>query len=134
MRRVFADTSFYLAMLNPDDAAHERALEWAGRISPDTVVTELVLIEVGNSLSRGDNRRQYVSLAKTLRAERDRVEIVPASAELFERGRDLYARRLDKEWSMTDCCSFVVMADLDLTDALTADRHFEQAGFKALLK
>ena len=56
-----------------------------------------------------------------------------ATSELFERGLALYNARPDKEWSLTDCISFVVMADEGLTDALTGDRHFEQAGFTALL-
>jgi len=53
---------------------------------------------------------------------------------LFDRGCELYISRSDKEWSLTDCISFVVMRREELTDALTADRHFEQAGFSALLR
>ena len=62
------------------------------------------------------------------------MKIIPATADLFDRGVQLYAERADKEWSLTDCISFVVMADEGLADALTGDHHFEQAGFKALLK
>ena len=61
------------------------------------------------------------------------VKIVPSSNELFAAGVELYATRSDKEWSLTDCISFVVMEREGLTDALTGDRHFEQAGFKVLL-
>ena len=50
------------------------------------------------------------------------------------RGVALYAERPDKDWSLTDCISFVVMRTMDITEALTGDRHFEQAGFTALLK
>ena len=59
--------------------------------------------------------------------------ILPPTLELFEAGCDLYEQRPDKEWSLTDCISFVVMHNHGLTDALTADRHFQQAGFQALL-
>jgi len=59
--------------------------------------------------------------------------LVPATSELIERGRKLYRDRLDKNWPLTDCISFVVMQDHQLTEALTADRHFQQAGFNALL-
>jgi predicted nucleic acid-binding protein len=52
---------------------------------------------------------------------------------LFAAGVELYGTRPDKEWSLTDCISFVVMKREGLTDALTGDRHFEQAGFKVLL-
>jgi uncharacterized protein len=61
-------------------------------------------------------------------------EIVPASAELFHKGIELFRARPDKDWSLTDCISFVVMAERGLSDAFTGDKHFEQAGFKALLK
>jgi hypothetical protein len=60
--------------------------------------------------------------------------MIPATQELFDRGVALYESRPDKEWSLTDCISFVVMADHGITEALTGDRHFEQAGFVALLK
>ena len=66
-----------------------------------------------------------------LRAEPE-AEVIPPEAALFDRGCELYATRSDKNWSLTDCISFVVMKERGLTDALTADRHFEQAGFKAL--
>jgi predicted nucleic acid-binding protein len=59
---------------------------------------------------------------------------VPASPELFQRGVELFRARPDKEWSLTDCISFVVMTEKGLSEALTGDRHFEQAGFHALLK
>jgi uncharacterized protein len=59
---------------------------------------------------------------------------VAASSELLKRGLALYDGRPDKEWQLSDCISFVVMEDEGITDALTGDRHFEQAGFQALLK
>jgi predicted nucleic acid-binding protein len=65
--------------------------------------------------------------------QRGETRIVEASADLFWRGFELYGQRTDKDWSLTDCISFVVMRDEDLTGALTGDHHFEQAGFTALL-
>jgi predicted nucleic acid-binding protein len=59
--------------------------------------------------------------------------IVAATHERFEEGIALCSYRMDKDWSLTDCISFIVMQNQGLTDALTADRHFEQAGFRALL-
>jgi hypothetical protein len=60
--------------------------------------------------------------------------IVPANAETFEKGVELYHTRPDKQWSLTDCISFVVMTEEGITEALTGDHHFEQAGFTALFK
>ncbi len=61
------------------------------------------------------------------------VTLIPTSSDLLQRGRDLFAARMDKAWSLTDCISFVVMNDLGITEALTTDNHFAQAGFRALL-
>jgi len=61
------------------------------------------------------------------------VKIIPASSELFTKALKLYEQRPDKSWGLTDCASFVAMAENNLTDALTTDEHFRQAGFKALL-
>lgn len=72
-------------------------------------------------------------MLKALRADR-RVRILTAEQSLLDRAIDLYQRRPDKDWSLTDCTSFVVMEEERITDALTADHHFEQAGFRALLK
>lgn len=63
-----------------------------------------------------------------------RVKILPLTSGLLNRGLDLMRQRTDKDWSLTDCISFVVMEDEGLREALTGDQHFEQAGFKALLK
>jgi uncharacterized protein len=73
--------------------------------------------------------RHYIIILSTT----NKVYIVPATRELVQQGIDLYLNRDDKNWSLTDCISFVVMQDQQLTEALTADRHFEQAGFVALL-
>lgn len=62
------------------------------------------------------------------------LTIVPASRQLLDEGVALYESRPDKDWSLTDCISFVVMQRIGISEALTADHHFEQAGFLALLK
>ena len=62
------------------------------------------------------------------------MEIIPPEADLFRRALELYSDRPDKDWSLTDCTSFVVMAERRLTEAATGDHHFEQAGFRALLR
>ena len=133
MIRVFVDTSYYVAAVNPRDAMHRGALEFARSYTGPMLTTEFVLIELGNWLSRSGDRVVFVDLVQQLRAD-PQVAILPASPALFERGLSLYTRRPDKDWSLTDCISFVVMEEQGLRDALTADRHFEQAGFTILLK
>jgi predicted nucleic acid-binding protein len=72
-------------------------------------------------------------LLQTLSADPE-TTVIPATRELFEAGCSLFARRTDKDWSLTDCISFVAMRQERLAEAFTADHHFEQAGFKALLQ
>ena len=129
----FADTFFYLAVLNPRDARHQQALQLARQTRGQIVTTEFVLLELADGMARPPSREAFVKLDWSLRADPG-VNIVPASASLWERGRDLYADRPDQEWSLTDCISFVVMKDRHIKEALTGDHHFEQAGFVALLK
>ena len=131
MSALFADTFFFLALLNDRDAAHAKALQFEG-IAP-LVTTGWVLMEVGDALSAPENRRAFLRLLALLQESSD-VRIVPLSDELFARGVELFRQRLDKEWSLTDCISFVVMSDDGIVSALTGDHHFEQAGFRALLK
>ncbi len=133
MTRYFADTFFYLAVLNDRDQAHERALEVNDRLTGGVVTTQYVLTEVGDALADPENRSLFIDLVKVLDTDPD-TTIIAADAELFSRGVAFYAQRRDKKWGLTDCISFVAMADLGLAEALTADRHFEQAGFVALLK
>ena len=128
MTAVFADTSFYLALLSADDEHHERAVQLSVETRRPVVVSEFVLLETGNSLSSLNQRRLFVDLLPHLRSDAA-VRIIPASSELLQSGFDLYARRPDKEWSLTDAASFVVMKRLGITEAFTRDHHFNQAGF-----
>jgi predicted nucleic acid-binding protein len=132
MRALFADTFYYLALLSADDAAHDLAVKCSNELHVHTVTTAWVLTEVADAFCNSPERRIAVILLEKLRRS-PTVTIVPPTQELFDRGFSLYASRPDKDWSLTDCISFVVMQQQGLTEALTGDRHFEQAGFKALL-
>jgi len=133
MKELFADTFYFLAMCNPEDAAHARAFEAYEASSALLVTTTWVLTEVGDALCDPGHRPQFVGLVRTLAADPEAV-VVPATEELFRAGVEFFGRRPDKAWSLTDCISFVVMERRGIREALTGDRHFEQAGFKALLK
>src|SRR5439155_1487419 len=97
------------------------------------VTTEYILVETGGLLSRPEDRPTYVNLVRDLESD-PAVLIVPASRALFRAGFKLFADRPDKQWSLVDCISFVVMKQRRLKEALTTDRHFVQAGFRALLR
>lgn len=132
-RPVFVDTSYLLALLNSHDTFHQQALLLAEQIHGKLITTEAVLTEIGNGLSKIQWRALAVATLNDLRKD-ENVVIVPSSPALFSNALELYATRMDKEWGLTDCISFVVMRKHKLTDALTTDRHFEQAGFKVLLQ
>lgn len=132
MKAVFADTSYYVALLSKADRGHERAVAWSEKLVGRQVVTEYVLVELGSALSNVKDRPLFVPFVRRLLADRETL-FVPASNTLLRRGLELFGGRPDKGWSLVDCISFVVMKQRRVTDALTADRHFEQAGFRALL-
>ena len=95
-------------------------------------ITENLLMELADALSESGSRRLVAPFIREL-SQDPKVQIIPVTAELFQRGLRLYEERQGKGWTLTDCTSFVVMRDENVTDALTGDHHFGQAGFKALL-
>lgn len=133
MRTVFADTFYYIALLFPNDVAHQQATAFTASLKGRMVTTAWVLTELANAMSAPRNRIKLLAFLDHLRND-SAITIVPATQELFDEGMELYRNRPDKEWSLTDCISFVVMGRDGLTEALTGDHHFEQAGFTALLK
>jgi uncharacterized protein len=132
MTTVFADTTYYIALANARDALHDRAVAFLSGFSGRIVTTDYVLLEVANFHRRVAFRQAFLDLLETIRSDPD-TDVVPAGPDLYQAGLDLFADRPDKDWSLTDCLSFVVMTDRGLTDALTSDHHFEQAGFRILL-
>ncbi len=132
MSTVFGDTSFYLALLRTDDPVYERALR-ISRLSRHIITTEFVLLELGNACARAADHADFIALVEGMRASLY-VTIVPLGSHLLARGLQRMAERSDKDWSLTDCISFVVMEDEGIREALTGDGHFEQAGFTVLLK
>jgi predicted nucleic acid-binding protein len=115
------DAAFYIALSSSRDQNHLIARQFAGSFTGRVITTEDVLTEVANFLSHPVHREKTVKLLEELRAD-PKTEVISSSHELWDRGLDLYARRPDKGWSLTDCISFAVMTERGLTEALTADR------------
>jgi predicted nucleic acid-binding protein len=125
---VFVDTGYILALVNENDQHHAEALALSERFDcQPVVVTDAVLLEIGNALSRMD-RNAAVQIIQDLR-ESPGVTVVNLTPELFESAFDLYRRHADKQWGLVDCVSFVVMRQMGVTTALAFDQHFIQAGF-----
>ncbi len=131
MTSRFADTFFYLALIDERDEHHQRVLDYMRRTKDFIVTTRWVLTEVANALSGTRQREEVACLLRDLEA--DPSVIVPDSSDvLYQQGLELYANRPDKGWSLTDCISFLVMEEYGISEALTGDHHFEQAGYRAL--
>ena len=135
MRRVFADTGYWIALVNPRDQIHAKAVSVTEQLSPVRILTsEMVLTEVLNSFSDGGPLRHAVGgMVQKLRGNQD-VIIVPQTSEQFESALRRYKQAADKSWSLTDCASFQVMEAEQMQAALTHDQHFAQAGFETLLR
>src|SRR5260370_38161963 len=136
MNQVFADTSYWIALLNPRDELHGKAVAVSEVHAAYRVVTsEMVLTELLNSLAdRGPQLRLAVARAvESVRSNRN-VVVVPQTSEQFEEALRRYRAMSDKSWSLTDCASFLIMELEPIRAALTTDRHFEQAGFQTILR
>jgi len=129
---VFADTTFWVALVVKQDQYHVHAQQWSQRVSGRIVTTAAVILETANTLSRPAWRAHAVKLIDSLSRRAD-VEVRDLSTALWQRGWEHYRDRPDKAWSLTDCISFLVMEDVGLADALAADEHFRQAGFRPVL-
>jgi predicted nucleic acid-binding protein len=132
MKTVFADSVYFFALVNARDTFHPRAAEFSARSENPFVTTAWIITEVADGLCARATRETVIRLLDILQSSAD-VEIVPPSAELFQQGLERYRQRPDKNWSLTDCISFLVMEQRGITEALTADHHFQQAGFSTLL-
>ncbi len=132
---IFLDTAYVNALVNTRDQWHDAAVQWQRKLSADKrrlVTTEFVLVEIADGLAAVRFRVQAVQVITTLQAS-PLVAIIPASSQLFTAALALYRNRGDKDWGLTDCASFVVMSERGLSEALTTNDHFRQAGFRVLL-
>jgi predicted nucleic acid-binding protein len=130
---VFVDTFALIAWLNPRDDAHVQVTAYLDGFSGQLVTTEWILMELADALAAPTARNQAVAFLQAVRAD-PMFDVVGYDPAVYQAGFDLFAARPDKGWSLTDCISFAVMTRRKLTDALTADHDFEQAGFRALFK
>jgi predicted nucleic acid-binding protein len=131
--RLLLDTVYIQALLNNRDSYHQQALLLFPivRDAAEVWVTEAVLVEVGNALSTINRMIAAQFIQQCYQTEN--MHVVNVSTSLLNTAVELYRSRPDKTWSLTDCISFVVMSQEDIVDAVTTDRHFSQAGYRALM-
>ena len=136
MRTVFADSGYWIAMYSPPDELNLEARAVTAGLGPCRIVTsQMVLVEFLNHMSgRGQTLREKAMSAVTRLTDTPSVEIVPQTRDQFDEAAKLYLSRPDKGWSLTDCASFILMEQRNISEALAHDHDFEQAGFVALLR
>jgi len=136
MNEIFADTGYWIALFKPRDDLHAKALTVARVTQGRPLVTsQMALTEFLNYFaSLGQSfRRQAVQVVRSLQQAAE-VEIVPQTDAQFQAALTFYAQRPDKQWSLVDCASFLIMQGRNISEALACDEHFQQAGFAPLLR
>jgi predicted nucleic acid-binding protein len=129
--RIFVDTSFVLALINERDQYHDQAQRLSLHFEKSFLVTTVaVLLEIGNAMA-GGFRKEAHALISLLRNS-NRVEVVALDTDLFEKALEIYEKFNDKTWGLVDCISFVAMKERGLTNVLTFDRDFTEAGFDVI--
>ncbi len=133
---VFVDTIGWVALLNKDDQLHVQAValwQQLEKLHRLLVSTDWILAETGNGLARTAARVKFGHLVQMFRKS-PHSQLIAIDGELFQKALDLYSLAADKTWGLVDCASFVVMRQQGIVEAVTADHHFEQAGFRCLLQ
>jgi uncharacterized protein len=134
-RQVLLDTSFILALENRDDPLYEKAKTIARDLALEEAILVIhwgIMLEIGDGYARVDRREKGCKLLDKIQHE-EGFQIVPLTESLFTNALALHRDRPDKNWGLTDCISFILMQQEGISEALTADIHFRQAGFKAVL-
>jgi predicted nucleic acid-binding protein len=133
MNKVFADTAFFVSLLNERDETHPDAKRLVKQYVGQILTSYWVLLELANYFSATRYRETAGQLIDTVLGDPG-LECVRPDVEAFMAGLKLYRDRTDKNWSLTDCLSFNLMRERGIMEALSSDHHFEQAGFRILLK
>ncbi|NJL65245.1 MAG: type II toxin-antitoxin system VapC family toxin [Methylacidiphilales bacterium] len=133
INKIFVDTLFVVALINQRDQYYQLASELADSLETHPLITtDAVLLEIGNALAR-NYKNEAVEIIEYFLTS-DEMEVVRLTPELFAKAFTLYKTHQDKAWGLVDCISFIVMKQAGVTQALTFDQHFVQAGFQALMR
>jgi predicted nucleic acid-binding protein len=136
MRKIFLDTAYLQALIDSGDNLYQLSQMITPKLGKfQGITSEMVLTELLNAFcSRGEYlRRSAIRLTHDLRGDRN-IIIIPQTSEQFEQAFGFYQRRLDKGYSLTDCSSMQIMREKGINEILTFDKHFQQEGFRALLR
>jgi uncharacterized protein len=132
----YVDTGYWIAILSALDQWHSRAVAVSKRFAASDrfYTSDFVLLELMNFFSASGplHRSNVCTMVDWIQTNSNHI-VLPISQQHFLDSRRMYKRHADKEWSLTDCSSFLLMKEFGIEDVLTFDRHFNQAGFRTLL-
>jgi predicted nucleic acid-binding protein len=136
--RIFTDTSGWASFFIRTEPFHHRSVELLDELRKDrriAVTTKYVIAELIALLTSPLRipRPEQIGILDAISGA-TWVDVIHIDRERDRDGLHLFKAYPDKTWSLVDCCSFAVMRAHGMTDALTNDRHFEQAGLICLLK
>ncbi len=136
MAALFADSGYWIALIDNRDQLHSRARAASARLYDfELVTTQMALVEtLASQAGSGERARLAATRLVERLVQSPQVEIIPQTDAQFQAAFERYAARPDQRWSLTDCASFIVMEERGISEALAYDRDFEQAGFTALLR
>jgi uncharacterized protein len=135
-KEAFLDTGFVIALVSPRDHYHATAKQLSETITSNgvrLVTSQAVVLEIGAALSKLSFRPAAIRIIEAMLND-PLIEIVTLDTNRIQRAFNVFKNRADKEWSLADCISFEIMHERGLTEALTPDVHFSQAGFTALMR
>lgn len=135
MKSVYVDTAALLALGHKRDNFHNRAISVYRSLRDDKVrfvTTNAVVMEVGNACSPPAVRRVFIEIIHMIDAS-EYWEYVIVDKRIMDAAQDLFARRMDKAWSLVDCIGMNVARSVGADQIFTTDKHFMQAGFEILL-
>lgn len=136
IKTVFADTSYWVAIMNPRDQWHKSAKQARDLLGKGVfiITTDEVMIEFLTALSASGEylRSTAVKIVREI-YQKTNIKVLPQTRETFLKGLELYEKRLDKKYSLTDCISMNTLKQENITDILSNDNHFSQEGFNILI-
>jgi predicted nucleic acid-binding protein len=131
---LFADTFYWIALLNPRDPFHSAVMSYSRTLRGARVVmTDEVFTEVLNYWSGAGPYWRGLAVAQVRDLRKDpSIDVLPQTRADFDAALALYEARPDKGYSLTDCRSMVALRALGISEVLTNDHHFTQEGFTIL--
>ncbi|HEV3079206.1 MAG TPA: PIN domain-containing protein [Gemmataceae bacterium] len=133
-RVLFADTFYWVALLNPRDAFHTHVMSYSRTLAAARVVTtDEIFTESLNYWSSAGPYWRGLAAAQVRDLRKDpAIDVLPQSRADFDAALALYEARRDKSYSLTDCRSMAALQGLGVSEVLTNDHHFTQEGFTIL--